>query len=304
MPKSEKEEFDAYAELGVELPSEDAPQEAEAEEEAPAAEETPAEEAEEEAEPEAEEEAEEAEEEEQLDKPEPTAAPTKPRSIYAQYKEKKTELKTQTELREEAEKQRDDALAKLNDKPAAATEGDDEIEAFAKEIGADPEALRKMKKIFTPEMPVAEQPEGLAEFQKWQKDNSAAMETLAFNNEFEAAQPELNQLFPGATAEEQKTLKTELEKLAHTKGFHDKEIGYIAYKNKDNLKSLISPKKRGMESKKRTDKVEAPAYAFNPNADISKMSPEESDKWEAEYVKATQNSEGLSQNSQGRKILL
>jgi hypothetical protein len=91
--------------------------------------------------------------------------------------------------------------------------------------------------------------------------------------------------------------------LSHSEKWHDKPLAYIAFENQDTLKALVSPKKRGMESK---DRKEIPAgdFEFDPNADYSKMTPEQREKWEAEYRKATASGTGLMTDSEGRKSIL
>jgi hypothetical protein len=97
-------------------------------------------------------------------------------------------------------------------------------------------------------------------------------------------------------------MRKELDTLAHTTEFHDKEIDYIAFKNQDKLSSLITPHKRGLESKGRVDATNIPTD-FNPNADISKMSAKEAEVWESEYRKMSKE-DGLSTDSSGRRMLL
>lgn len=232
-------------------------------------------------------------------KPEPVA---RKRSIYQDLKDKKNEVKTERELREAAERERDEALAKLN----KTTNDADDIEAFAKEIDANPEALRKMKELFLKDAPKGElSPEmaaQLKEFQEFQAQNRDAIDKVQFDKEFEQAVPAIKSLFGEASAEETSLIKNKLNELAHTEQYHDKELDYIAFKNQEVLKALVSPKKRGLEPKGRTDATHA-TTDFNPNADISKMSEKESIAWEEAYKKAGQV-EGLTEDSLGRKIFI
>lgn len=238
-----------------------------------------------------------------IPEPEPEKPVARKRSIYQDLKDKKNEVKTERELREAAERERDAALARLNDSKAPDS---DEIEAYAREIDADPEALRKMKTLFLKDVASAglspEIAQQLKEFQEFQNQNRDAIDKVKFDEEFNQAVPSIKTLFGETTVEETKAIKAELTKLAHTEQYHDKELDYIAFKNQDTLKALVSPKKRGLESKGRTDATNATTN-FDPNADISKMSDKESQAWEKAYTEAGK-SEGLVKDSMGRSIFI
>ena len=288
MDDTEKEAMEAYKKEGVELP--------EAEPTEP--EEKPAEEPKE-------------EEEEDLKEEEPPVVPKK-RSIYQDLKSSRKDAKSEKELREKAEQERDDLQTKLDAASEAKTpeekkEATNDLESFAKEIDADPSALSKMRELFLKDLPKGEVPEELSnqlqEFQDWQKTNSEAVEIVQFDQEFKLAQPDLVKMFPKATAEEMETIKAEINKLAHTDAFHDKEIDYIAFKNQTALTALVSPQKRGLESKKKGDAPVGESFNFDPNADLSKLSPKEAEAWEKAYNKAT-GSESLQTNELGQKIII
>lgn len=237
-------------------------------------------------------------------KPEPVAPVARKRSIYQDYKDKKNEAKTERELREAAERERDEALAKLNGDKATDS---DEIEAFAKEINADPEALRRMKAVFLKDAPKGElSPElqaQLKEFQEFQAQNRDAIDKVQFDNEFSQAVPAIKNLVGEASPEETIAIKNALSQLAHSDQYHDKELDYIAFKNQDALKALISPKKRGLEPKRKLDSNDAPTSDFRPDADLSNLSEKDSLEWEKAYTEASK-SDGLAVDSQGRKIFI
>lgn len=229
----------------------------------------------------------------------------KPRSIYHDLKETRTDLKSERELREKAERERDEALARVNDRPEAKTQETD-LDAFAAEIGADPQAIRKMRELFLKDMPPAsvnpELQSKLDQFEAWQKDNGQAIAKQQFESEFTSAIPELQRMFPNASAEDIRAMKSDIDTLAHTPEFHDKEIDYIAFRNQDKLSTLITPHKRGLESKGRVDATNIPT-TFDPNADLTKMSAKEAEAWEKSYREMGKN-EGLSTDSEGRRMLL
>jgi len=302
MPNPEKEAFAEYAEMGIELPAEAEPQEAEVDTPAAPAPEAPVA-------PVVEEvvEAAPAVDEEPIT-PEPPSDTPKKRSIYENYKDKKVELKSETERAEAAEAERDELRTKLEAQESAANPAeqaaDDEMATFAKEIGADPTALKRMQEMFLKGIPAAAQAQVPEGFAAWQKENSAAIDKVAFDAEFAASKPELDRMFSNVSPEESEALKVELNRLAHTAEFHDKELAYIAFKNQPALSALVSPKKPGMEQKGKADAAESVAYTFNPNADLSQMSAAEAEQWEKAYQQASSPSEGLQVDALGRKILI
>ena len=233
------------------------------------------------------------------------------RSIYDEYKEKKQELKSERELRETAERERDELKSRLEALDKAGTpeekqEAADDLEAFAKEINADPAALKKMRDLFIKDAAPKTDPElakRLEAFETWQKANSKALESQMFEQEFTTSKPKLAKLFPNASDAEMSSIKAELDKLSHTKDWHDKPLAYIAFENQETLGALVSPKKRGMESKERKEVDGEEETGFDPGADLSKMTDKQRETWEKEYRKLGKT-EGLITDTQGRRILI
>lgn len=232
------------------------------------------------------------------------------RSIYEEYKDKKSELKSEREAREQVERERDELKSKLDAISNAGTpqerqDAEDEMEAFAQEIGADANALRKMQALFlknsnaTPDEGLAKD---LQEFKKWKSENSQVIEKSRFDAEFQSVTPMLKELLPNVSDEEMTIIKDRVDELSHTKEFHDKELDYVLFKNKDDLAKLVSPKKRGMEQKGRRD-VQEESFDFNPDADYSKMSMKERELWEEGYKKFTAG-EGIVKDSNGKRLLI
>jgi len=228
------------------------------------------------------------------------------RSIYDEYKDKKAELKSEKELREQAEQERDELQRRIDASSAAPEHKQESTEedavAYAKKVGADPdlvtriiEEARKGFKVETDESLKND----LAEFKTWKAQNSKTIETQMFNDEFEKTIPALKELFPKVSDDELKAIKGELDAISHTKEWHDKSLDYVAFKHKNSLSALISPKKRGMETKERKD-IDQSSYDFDPNADYSKMSLKEREVWETNYHKLMEK-EGLMVDAQGRK---
>lgn len=293
--EDEKVVMDAYKADGIELPPEATPV-PESKEDEPAPE--PANPKEPETEPEPEKEG-----EPELLTEEPKE--TKKRSIYHDLKDTRNDLKSEREAREKAERERDELKSKLEGKPSTEIKADD-LDAFAAEIGADPQALKRMREFFIKDLPQStispELQTKLNEFEKWQETNSSAIEAQQFETEFQSSIPQLQKLFPNAAKEDLVAMKSEIDTLAHTPEYHDKEIDYIAFKNQEKLATLITPRKRGLESKGRVDATHTPTD-FNPNADITKMSPKEAEAWEKGYNELTRNSE-LATDSIGRRVML
>lgn len=244
--------------------------------------------------------------EEDKDKKEELPEPKefKKRSIYDEYKDKKSELKTEKELRESAEAERDTLQAKLDGKPEETNI--DELSEFAKEIDADPEAIKKLQTIFLKGFPTDTLDESLKkdleEFKAWKESNENVLTKQAFNEEFSLILPTIKKEFPQASEEEMVNVKGEFDKLAHTEQFHNTTLDYVFFQNKSVFEALISPKKRGMETKDNQDIVDDD-FEFDPNVDITKLSPKNLEKWEEQYRKAT-SSDKLEDDGQGGSILI
>lgn len=245
--------------------------------------------------------------EETQDLPETKEEPRK-RSIYDEYKEKKAELRSEKEMREQAERERDEYRAKLESLNNAGTQEErqdaqDELEAFARKINADPQALREMRELFLKEAkPDESLQRDLQEFKTWKTQNAQMLEKQLFEDEFKKVTPSLKEMFPTASDEEMEVIKAKLDEVSHSKAYHDKELDYVAYKERTTLQELVSPKKRGLEPKSRRE-TEEESFDFDPNADYSKMTPKQREAWEANYKKLTKSTE-LLMDSEGRKIII
>lgn len=233
------------------------------------------------------------------------------RSIYDDFKQKKEDLKTERELREQAERERDDFKAKLeafsNAKgPEAKQEAQDEIDSFITSHKEwDKAAIADLVSLVRNGVKPSTDPavlQKLEKFEAWQKENALLTEKQMFDEEYSHAVPKLKELLPTASEEEMQAVKKELDRISHTTEFADKPLDYIAWAHKDQLSALVSPKKRGIESKGRVDASEE-SYDFDPNADYSSMSMKERELWEAEYKKMSRSA-GLHTDGQGRRILL
>jgi hypothetical protein len=231
------------------------------------------------------------------------------RSIYEEYKEKKAELKSERDLREQAERERDELRTKYEslqnaDTPKEKQEATDKLEQFAKKIDADPQALKEMRELFLADAPKTDPAiaEKLEKFEAWQRENAKVIEKSRFEEEFTSVLPTLKETLPNASDEELTKIKARIDELSHTKEYHDKELDYVIFKNKTELSKLVSPKKRGMESKDKKDVMEE-SFDFDPNADYSKMTIKEREQWEEGYKKFT-SGEGIVKDGKGRSLLI
>lgn len=232
----------------------------------------------------------------------------KKRSIYDAYKEKKTEAKSERELRLKAEQERDELLAKVNEITKAKTpEKEDEAEedaiAYAQKVGANPELVNKIIEQARKGIAIDDSTKKeIEELKAWKAENQKLLEKQQFDAEFSKTVPTIKTLIPTASDEELPAIKAKLDEIAHSKEWNTKDLDYIVFKHKDELSKLTSPKKRGMETKERKDAGEIQSE-FDVNADYSKMTLKEREAWEEGYKKLTKN-DGLSTDARGRKIII
>lgn len=243
-----------------------------------------------------------------LDTKQPEEQP-KRRSVYDDLKDERVKRQdAETRLAAEAQARADlqtkfDALSQA--RPGEETkEAERDIRKFAEEKGADPELVEAILVEARKGLPQIDPAltERLERFEAWEKQNAETVEKQRFENEFRATVPNIKEHFPTISDAELTTMESKLDELAHSKEWHDKSLDYIVFKNKSDLAALVSPKKRGMEDTRRQD-VDFSSAEFDPNADLSKMSPEAREKWYEEYSKAGKQ-EGLLTDANGRKSIL
>lgn len=261
-----------------------------------------------ESEPEADEKKEDAEEGEKDDKEpddkdtlkeEETPKVPRKRSVY-------DDLKSEKQKRKDAEAE----LERLKNNPPSKTEEanqeeKDELEAYATENNLDPVALKKMRELFLKGVSVGPDEQTvkkLEQFEAWRATNEKAMEKTAFDNEFSATIPQLKEYFPSISDAEMEAVKAEVDKIAHSKEWHDKDLDYVLFKNQEVLGKLITPHKRTLESKGRKD-VERSETDFNPSPDLANMTPTELSAWEANYRTASRPGI-ISTDSKGKQTIL
>lgn len=236
-------------------------------------------------------EAELAEEAEKQPEPEPRERVA--RQLSDKYKEKKAELKSEREAREQAESERDELKNQLDNISRTNSPENNgvptDLMEYAEQAGADPELVRRILEARPVQVVDPSIAKGLAEFQQWKQQNSQVIEKQMFEEEFTRTLPALQSMFPNANTEELGAMKSELDKYAHTTGMHDKDLEYVAFKHRENLSALVSPRSRGMESKGRNQVEDSPTD-WNPNADLTQMNATQLDAWEKKYNEAGKKS--------------
>lgn len=193
---------------------------------------------------------------EKLDEP----LQTKPRTIYQDLKEKKKEVKeakSENELLKSQLAEKDQLIADLTKKaqnaetPAEKQEVEDEISEIAEKIGADPEGIKTLteflsKKLVKPDG-VSISKEDLDAIKNLRQLESQRQAEVQFSTEWNEFEPSLKKEFPNVTNDDLSIIRKEVNKLAHTKQYHDKEIDYIYFKEKAKLSKLISPQRPSYE---------------------------------------------------------
>ena len=180
---------------------------------------------------------------------EKTALPIK-RSIYQDLKEKKAEVR---EAKGEVEAMRVENTRLAEEietlKQAKTPVADDEIVAFAESINADPEAIAGLIPILEKRLKKGEifSKEDLDLIKQVKAEQQKMEGQIAFNNEWDVFIPSLKTEFPHVSDADLINVRKEVERLAHTPEFYDKEIDYIYFKTKNLLSKLISPKRPSID---------------------------------------------------------
>lgn len=177
----------------------------------------------------------------------------KPRSIYDDLKDKKHEVKeTRTQLEQAQSRitELEGLLAAKDDAktPAEKSEAAKDIAEYATKHNLDPNAIEELTAVILAKVPKVEIPEGMTpdELADWRAGRATAKQQA----EDQAVLAEAPSVKTQLTIHDDKELDTvmkEVVRLSHTPEFHDKEVEYIVWKNKDALSKLVSPKKPSFE---------------------------------------------------------
>lgn len=195
-------------------------------------------------------------EEDKAEDKESPADQIKKRSIYEDYKEKKQEAKDAIARAEAAEAKAAELQALLDKKSEAITpkenaDADADIEDFLKEEGLTIEQVDKLAKVIEKRIGSQKLPEDvqkkLDEIDAWKKSQEATRQQAEEDRQIMASVSQVKSQLDIYDEAELGNVMKEIVKLAHTPQFHDKEVEYIVWKNKDALSKLISPKKKSFE---------------------------------------------------------
>ena len=96
---------------------------------------------------------------------------------------------------------------------------------------------------------LAEQVKALTEYFETEKGSRLkASDERFFSKSWSGFLPSFSKDFPTANEEQKEAAKGLMDKLWHTKQFHDKEIDYVYFKNRAEFDKIISPRKKGLET--------------------------------------------------------
>ncbi len=157
-----------------------------------------------------------------------------------------------------------------------------DIKSLAEELNFDEEKTRKIVQTARKGLELsAEDKALLAEYkeskpllEKMKQAEFEREQEHIFNTEFEQVLPELQRQFPNASKEQIALVKKELDELAHSEKYHETELDYIAYKERDRLsKILFSPKMKTFESTDPSITTEAEEFTPKSHDQIVDMTP-------------------------------
>jgi hypothetical protein len=158
-----------------------------------------------------------------------------------------TGKETAEELQALAKKTPSDAPA-----PAAPSAPTDELETYAQEHGLDAPALARLAEVIGKSIPAAQLSEAdrqeLETLKGWKASKDAEEQRAAEDREVLATAPAVKTQLEIHDDAELDSVMKEIVRLSHTAEYHDKEVDYIVWKNRDALAKLVSPKKPSFES--------------------------------------------------------
>jgi hypothetical protein len=208
-------------------------------------------------------------------KPKEVSDKEEPFDFKAYKKELREELQSDydkkiEELKAEYEK------AKPNE--TVTTNLEEDIAKLAAEKEIDPEVLKNIIDIARKGVETSPEDKALLEQVKvMQAEREEFEQKQIFETEFKAVLPTLKEQFPNASEEQIEKAKELLDEISHTEKYHDKDIDYVVFKEKEQLaKVLFSPKKATFESARPVTFDESDDFPdFNPN-----MTPAQFERWE------------------------
>lgn len=203
---------------------------------------------------------------------------------FKKFKERSREEKA------EYERQISELKSALEEKQGAETEeevveAEEAIASVAKELNLDETALKRISDaiITDAQRKLGIDPETLKAAQESQR---AQEEVKYFNSEWENIEPGLMKEYGNVEPKQLEKAKAKMYEISHTKEFHDKDLDYVLFKNRETFKEMLySPKKKSLESGSLRDEVDV--EEFNPDADFSKMNAKQIEKYWASLENAS-----------------
>ena len=185
------------------------------------------------------EEEDEAEDEEPVSSPRPIKSERPLKAVFSQLKELRAELaefkKSATTSEKSVVSTIDSAVQEIANKRNLDPEGLAEIlDAAEQKVMKKLEADGLLKKDLAPDII-----EKLKVLDKIQEEQKMKAEQIRDEQEWISILPDLQKQYPNAPANLLADAKKLMLEMAHTKAFHDKELDYVLYKNKEKFDSLL-----------------------------------------------------------------
>ena len=188
-------------------------------------------------------------------------------------------------LREELQKDFDAKLEKLREEngkkaPEEKTTDDLEadIEALSKELDFDKDKTRKLIEVARKGLEMSPADKEMLETLK-ARDEEREQQDI-FNSEWSSLTKTLKAQFPNATDEQIQVAKEQMEELAFTENYHEKELDYVLFKEKAIFdKILFSPKQKTFETGRVHETHETEILSATAE-NIADMNPAQFDAWE------------------------
>lgn len=185
------------------------------------------------------------------------------------------------ELQADFDKKLKEAEEKYKGKDAAkdaSKVSDEDINTLAKELNFDPEKTKKIIEISRKGLEATEEDKAFIKeqrefFEAKKADDFQKEQAAIFNGEWGAVLPQVKTMFPNASDEQIAKVKAEVDKLSHTKKYHQTDLDYILFKEKASFEKIaFSPKSKTFESGKPQVKTEDDFDGSAPE-NLNDMSP-------------------------------
>lgn len=150
---------------------------------------------------------------------------------------------------------------------------EDDIKSLAKELDFDESKVKRIIEVARKGLDASpEEKKALAEVQTelttLREEKEQRQQEAIFNGEWGALTKTIREQFPNATDEQIAKAKADMDELAHSEKYHELDLDYIMFKEKDRFaKTLFSPKQKTFESARQpapdTDSDEWPEINYS-----------------------------------------